>query len=471
MGIFRIERLIGTGGMAVVYRAHWLLPGGHELPVACKLMHEERHLVPTYRELVRQEAVLGLQVTGSHPNLVRVLDFFEDTEGRLCMALELVDGGTLADLHRACAQLPFAVTRRIGLDILEALAHLHAQDVLHRDVSPSNVLLARAGAVKVSDLGLAKVMEHGAAHTGTIRGKVFYASPETLQCMRLDARSDLYSLGAVLYELLAGNPPYQERELPRLILRMSHEDMAPLPAHVPEDLAALTRGLLRTEPRARVPRSAREAIALLRDSGQPIASRADLAGLMAALGSDREVRGAGALRPLEPGTLLVPRAPAPPEPRAAAPLLPPRRTRDMPPPGERLRVVVEDASSTQTRDVLAPRGGRGMRIAALMAACFALGSLFHDRFWSSGDPAETRPVRAPAQPGQPAVALPECTPAAAPAEHAASHTADLAAAAKETTRAAPAQRKRGRSRSGRDPAVSPSRRKPKNVAPLAKIPR
>jgi serine/threonine protein kinase len=304
---YRIERLIGIGGAAVVYEARPLLPGGDGPPVACKLMRAERRVDPVTRALVKQEAALGLRITPGHPNLARVLDCFEDAGEGPCIVMELVDGGSLKALLGPDRRLPFPITRRILGEVLQALAHLHDVDVLHRDLSPCNILISTTGSVKIADLGIARVMEQGHTYTKNYRGKLAYDSPEAIQTRTLDARSDLYTLGAVLYELLAGTPPCGEAEaFADVVIRTLRGDFAPLPPETPADLAELTMGLLRTERDVREPRTAAEALALLRSHDQPMASQAELAALVMDMKSRRGTEPDGAHRApaLAPGELL-----------------------------------------------------------------------------------------------------------------------------------------------------------------------
>jgi eukaryotic-like serine/threonine-protein kinase len=204
--------------MGMVYEARWLLPYGESMPVACKVVRDDRRDIPHYLDFIRQEAAIGMRLGHNHPNLVTVFDFFEDGHGRPCLAMELVQGGSVADLLAGYHRLPATVIRRIAIEALSALACLHHADVLHRDLSPCNILVSTMGEVKVSDLNLVKRMEHGQAHTYTFRGKPVYASPEALERGPLDARSDLYSFGAILYQMLTGKPPCGDERDPDRIL-------------------------------------------------------------------------------------------------------------------------------------------------------------------------------------------------------------------------------------------------------------
>jgi hypothetical protein len=311
---YRIERLIGMGSAAAVYEARRLGPAnGQGEPmdrVACKVMHAERRDAPGYRARVWDEAVLGLRHTAGHPNLVEVLDFFDDARERLCIVMELVDGASAADLREPEQRLPFPIARRIGVEVLQALAHLHGRNVLYRDLSLRNILVTAAGAVKVTDFGIARVMEQGHVHTSEIRGTPVYLSAEALDLRPLDARSDLFSLGAVLYDLVTGRPPCGNQEMRGAIFARNMLGMfEPLPPDTPEDLAELITGLLQIDRDARRPQTAAEALALLRGHDQPVASLGELAALIGAAQArrDKELADHRPANVLPAGYVLAPR--------------------------------------------------------------------------------------------------------------------------------------------------------------------
>lgn len=307
---YRIERLIDTGGVAAVYEARKLGPGGPGARVACKVMHLVRRGEPLHRELVRREAVLGLRISGGHPNLVEVLDFFDDAQEQLCIVMELVDGASVIDLHERGQPMPCPVVRRIAGEVLEALVYLHGRGVLHRDLSPRNILVSTGGAVKVADLGLARRMEHGQVHTGTFRGTPMYATPEAIHLLDLDARADLFTLAAVLYELVTGVPPCgKQSQVAHMLMHIVMGKFAPLPPDTPADLAELITGLLRLDRDERRPQTAAEALALLRGHDLPVASRAELGELAASAQPRRDQVVASARPPdvLAPGHVLAPR--------------------------------------------------------------------------------------------------------------------------------------------------------------------
>jgi eukaryotic-like serine/threonine-protein kinase len=307
---YRIERLIGTGGAAAVYEARRLGPNGPSDRVACKVMHAERRDAPGYRALVWDEAVLGLRVTAGHPNLVEVLDFFDDAQEQLCIVMELVDGASVAALRGPVLRLPFPIARRIAVEVLEALVHLHGRNVLHRDLSLGNILVTAGGAVKVTDFGIARVMEQGQVHTSEIRGTAVYLSAEALNQGPLDARSDLFSLGAVVYDLVVGHPPCgNQNMLGAIYARNLFGNFEPLPPDTPADLAELITGLIKTDREARRPQTAAEALALLRGCGQPMASHEELAAMVSSAQSrrDQELADHRPANGLPPGHVLAPR--------------------------------------------------------------------------------------------------------------------------------------------------------------------
>ncbi|MBA3497429.1 MAG: protein kinase, partial [Gemmatimonadales bacterium] len=203
---YRLEREVGRGGMATVLLARDLR---YDRPVALKVLAAElaRSVGP---ERFQREIMLaaGLQ----HPHILPVLDSGE-TAGHLWFTMPYVDGESLRDLLRRERQLPIDGAVRIAIDAARALAHAHERGVIHRDVKPENLLLTRDGSTLVADFGIARALgsgdEPGLTETGISVGTPAYMSPEQAAGERdLDARTDVYALGTVLYEMLAGEPPY-----------------------------------------------------------------------------------------------------------------------------------------------------------------------------------------------------------------------------------------------------------------------
>jgi serine/threonine protein kinase len=203
-GRYELEELVGRGGMSSVYRAHDRLL---ERKVALKLLHEQYAVDPDYVERFRREARSVAQL--SHANIVTVIDRGED-DGRQFIVFEYVDGENLKELITRRGALPVRRALELGVQIGGALAFAHRQGLVHRDVKPQNILLDRAGPAKVTDFGIARTMTvQGLTQTGTVLGTAVYIAPEQAKGEPVDEKTDVYSLGIVLFELLAGEVPFQ----------------------------------------------------------------------------------------------------------------------------------------------------------------------------------------------------------------------------------------------------------------------
>ena len=203
-GRFRIERLLGRGGMSSVWQAY-----DEELgrPVAIKLLHARRlESADSVDRFEREARTLALL---AHPGIVTVIDRGE-TDGRPFIVCELVDG---RDLHERIAlegPLPIAEALAIAVQVAAALAYAHERGVIHRDVKPHNVLLTADGHAKLTDFGIARVDDAPAlTNPGRVLGTGDYVAPEQAQGHPLDGRADIYALGALLYHCLTGGPPYR----------------------------------------------------------------------------------------------------------------------------------------------------------------------------------------------------------------------------------------------------------------------
>jgi serine/threonine-protein kinase len=200
---YELEELVGKGGMSSVYRAKDRLL---ERRVAIKLLHEHYSRDDDYVERFRREARAAAQL--SHPNIVTVIDRGEDG-GRQFIVFEYIDGQNLKQLVESQGRLPVRTALELGIEIGRALAFAHAGGLVHRDVKPQNVLLGN-GEVKVTDFGIARSadVQQGLTQTGTVLGTSDYIAPEQASGQPVSVLSDVYSLGVVIYELLAGDPPY-----------------------------------------------------------------------------------------------------------------------------------------------------------------------------------------------------------------------------------------------------------------------
>jgi eukaryotic-like serine/threonine-protein kinase len=201
---YEVQELLGRGGMASVYRAHDKLL---ERPVALKVLHEHFSRDPEYVERFRREARAIAKV--SHPNIVTVIDRGEFEENQF-IVFEHVPGETLKDIVEREGPLPVEEALAFAHQVARALAYAHERGIVHRDVKPHNVLVDEDGGAKVTDFGLARSLdlEHDITQTGTLLGTCDYISPEQASGQAVDERSDQYSLGVLLYELLTGEVPF-----------------------------------------------------------------------------------------------------------------------------------------------------------------------------------------------------------------------------------------------------------------------
>jgi serine/threonine-protein kinase len=244
---YQLTRIVGRGGMGEVWAA-WDLR--LERDVAVKRLSPHLAAEPGVRERfdVEARAAAGL----NHPNVVAVLDSGEH-EGIPFLVMELLPGRTLAD-ELVDEPLDPARVRRVGAEVLAALAASHGAGILHRDVKPGNVLLGADGAVKVADFGIAKSTEAlDLTTTGTIVGTAAYLAPERLAGQRATVQADLYAVGVLLYEALSGQKPYAA-DTPMGLLR-AVEAQNPVP--LAEARPGLDRSLVATVARAMDPDPAR----------------------------------------------------------------------------------------------------------------------------------------------------------------------------------------------------------------------
>jgi serine/threonine-protein kinase len=236
---YELRQHAARGGMADVYHG-WDRRLSRE--VAVKVLRPELSADPDYVDRFGDEARTAARLT--HPNIVAVFDTGSD-QGDTYMVMEWVDGPTLAQVIRADGPLAVERACRIGADIAAGLQYAHEHDVTNRDVKPSNVLLSRTGHAKVTDFGIAKVPEKSTVETlpGVVLGTPAYLSPEQLTGQPADARSDVYGLGAVLYEMVTARKPFVG-DTPAEVAGRALHSRPPRPSSINPNVPASFEGIL-----------------------------------------------------------------------------------------------------------------------------------------------------------------------------------------------------------------------------------
>jgi hypothetical protein len=197
---FELRETLGTGGMGTVYKAR---DTQLDRDVALKLLRKD--LGPEYANQLQQEARITASV--NHPHVVQVFSFGHDHD-QYYLVMELVDRGTLDDLIAEQKKLPESDVLRAGIEVARGLRAAYQKGLIHRDVKPANILFNEEGMAKISDFGLAGIVEPQAQSSGAIWGTPYYVAPERLNNQPEDFRSDIYSLGATLFHAVAGRPPF-----------------------------------------------------------------------------------------------------------------------------------------------------------------------------------------------------------------------------------------------------------------------
>jgi eukaryotic-like serine/threonine-protein kinase len=250
-GRYEVEELVGHGGMSSVYKARDVLLERH---VALKILHEQYSNDEDFVERFKREARSVAQL--QHPNIVTVIDRGEE-DGRQFIVFEYIEGENLKEHVVRKGRLDVREALEIADEVARGLAFAHGQGLIHRDVKPQNVLLNGDGRAKVTDFGIARTLDvDGMTQTGTILGTSNYIAPEQASGQPVDAHSDVYALGAVLYELLAGEVPFPGESFVAVAMKHMHEpapNLLDVRRDVPLRVAAAVDRALEKDPEQRFP--------------------------------------------------------------------------------------------------------------------------------------------------------------------------------------------------------------------------
>jgi len=328
---YRIVELLAEGGMGQVYRAEHVKL---RRPVAIKVLHPEIDAVGNFARRFEREAIAAARL--DHPNCVGVSDFGELDDGGCFLVMELVEGTSLDELLDRETRLPAPRAAHIAIHVLRGLEYAHQAGVIHRDIKPGNIVLSERDGdpdfARLVDFGIAKITDADAGDKLTTKGDVFgsptYMAPEQALGRTVDRRADIYATGVVLYEMLAGRPPF-----------VGDDKLAVLAQHTSSEPPALGEVC----PEAAVPAALEDAVrrALAKDPDRRFATAAELGAVLEwqlgeMTGASAPVLGAGTPAPeLRPDTpVSLPRADTPvPLPRADTPAPLPRADTPFPPAG------------------------------------------------------------------------------------------------------------------------------------------
>ncbi|MEE8450418.1 MAG: serine/threonine-protein kinase [Thermoguttaceae bacterium] len=254
LGPYRIVRELGRGGMGTVFEGVNL---DTDEPAAVKLLAAPLAAEDDFRS--RFEAEIEALRKLNHPNIVRLFGFGEQ-DGQLFYAMELVEGRSLESEFGRGRRFDWREVTRIGIDTCGALRHAHDRGVIHRDLKPGNLLLSNEGQLKLSDFGIARLFGHTRqTAVGSVVGTAEFMSPEQAEGRPTGPRSDLYSLGAVLYVLLSGRQLFQTQSFREMLDKQRYERPDPVGEHAPDTplkLQAIIAQLLEKDPARRIPNAA-----------------------------------------------------------------------------------------------------------------------------------------------------------------------------------------------------------------------
>ncbi|MCP4444386.1 MAG: serine/threonine protein kinase [Myxococcales bacterium] len=250
IGNCRIVDEVAAGGMAVVYRA---IQDALHRTVAIKALKSE--LCGDAQLTRRFEREAEFLAALQHENIINVYDFYREDD-RLFIVMEYVEGIDIYDLLDKCGRLPFDVATIIAIEVARALDYVHYRAVIHRDIKPANIMISRPGGVKLMDFGIAQDHNLGEdlTQTGTGIGTPSYMSPEQILGDKLDASSDVFSLGIVLYQMVTGRKPFiedEERSVMNIIRLQPHTPARKLNPEIPRELERIIDKCLQKDPKDR----------------------------------------------------------------------------------------------------------------------------------------------------------------------------------------------------------------------------
>ncbi|MET0966421.1 MAG: Stk1 family PASTA domain-containing Ser/Thr kinase [Nakamurella sp.] len=373
---YQVEDVVGRGGMSEVHRGR---DRRLSRPVAVKVLRKDLARNPAMQERFRLEAQNAADL--NHPNIVAVYDTGDQAEGDLTIpyiVMEFVDGEVLRDVLSRDGPPPPRRALEIVADICVALDFSHRHGVVHRDIRPGNVMLSRSGVVKVMDFGTARVGAGQAATTATaVIGTAHYLAPEQIDGGRVDARSDIYAAGCVLYELLTGTPPFTAPSPVAVAYQHVREVARPpseVTARLPRALDAVVLKALSKNPLNRYQNATEMRTDLLRAlSGQAVSAtpvmseqqRSDLIGARMLVSSAAGPRGAATAGPATGSGVGPPVGPAP------APIA----------KGPALLAPVQPAARVEPPDIEEHHGSAGTRRGLRMVGLVAVGAAVVVALW------------------------------------------------------------------------------------------
>jgi serine/threonine-protein kinase len=250
IGAYTLEKLLGRGAMGIVYKALDPRSGRH---VAIKVMSAELSEEEELVERFRREAMAASQL--DHPNITRVFDFGE--EGRqLYMTMELLEGSELKQLIESQAIADLGTKLSIMTQAAAGMAFVHDLDIVHRDLKPGNIHVDPRGHVKIMDFGLVRLSDSQMTRAGMAMGSPAYMAPELLMGKKADPRADVFSLGAVFYELIAGRRAFLGKSVPQILMNVMNaepEALSTLAPATPPTLIAVIETCLKKNPDERYP--------------------------------------------------------------------------------------------------------------------------------------------------------------------------------------------------------------------------